>query len=112
MAANGVQRGHILGAIAPAGGVTSGVPVIIGTMFLIPTTTAAAGEPFEGAVVGVWELAKTSADTPTQFAKAYWDNTNSRVTTTSSGNTEVGVFTEARANGTTTAPVRLNGFSI
>lgn len=112
MAKNKVSDGNILRCVAPAGGVVSGEGVLINGVFVIPATTAAAGEDFNGHIFGEWNLPKTAADTPDQFVKAYWNDTNDEVTTTSAGNSEIGVFTEARGNGDTEAYVRLNGVGI
>jgi predicted RecA/RadA family phage recombinase len=60
----------------------------------------------------VFSLPKKSTDTPTQFAKAYWDATNGEVTTTATDNTLIGVFMHAHETGTTEADIRLNGVSI
>lgn len=67
------------------------------------------GESGEACTVGVYELPKASADTPAEFAKAYWNATNSEVTTTASGNTLIGTFYEAAGNGDTACKVRLSG---
>ena len=40
---------------------------------------------------------------------AYWDDTNKRVTESSSGNKLIGVFVATAGNGVTTCTVRLNG---
>lgn len=56
MAKNFVQDGYIIDAVAPSGGVTSGTPVVIGTLVLIPMVDAAEGETFSGASNGVWQL--------------------------------------------------------
>jgi len=111
MAKNYVKSGCILTVTAVAA-VVSGEPVLVGSLFGIPMTSAAIGEEFELKVDGVWTIAKTSANTPTQFANAYWNDTAKEVTTTASGNTKVGVFSYAYANGDAEAEVRLNGVSI
>lgn len=112
MAKNAVRNGHVVPFTAPAGGVISGVPVVIGALFVIPAVSAAAGEMFEGHLTGEWSLPKTAADTPAQGAAAYWNDTSDTVTTTSTGNRLIGAFTAAYANGTTTANVRLNGIAV
>lgn len=109
---NFVQAGDYVTFIAPTGGVVSGVPVVVGSLVVIPAFSAAATYECEGAVNGVYEVDKLSTDTPAQFAKAYWDATNKRVTTTASGNTLMGVFMDALLTGTSKAAVRLNGVSV
>ena len=108
---NYVQKGDTVTHTVAGTAVISGQSLLIGSLFGV-CETAAAGEQVEVCVAGVFTLAKKSADTPTAFAKAYWDDTNKEVTTTASGNSLVGVFTEAVASGVTTAAVRLNGVSI
>lgn len=67
------------------------------------------GESGEACTVGVYELPKVSADTPAEFAKAYWNGTENAVTTTATGNTLIGSFYKAAANGETSCQVRLAG---
>jgi predicted RecA/RadA family phage recombinase len=57
----------------------------------------------------VYDLKAKAADTGAVGAKVYWDNTAKEITTTASGNTPVGVLTEAKTNGPVLASVRLNG---
>lgn len=107
-----VSNGYMYRAVAPAGGVITKVPVLIGSLFVIPSTSADAGEPFEGHLHGEWNITKNTADVVAAGADAYWDDGNDRVTTTVGSNTKIGVFTEARANGDTKAYVRLNGIGV
>jgi len=109
---NFVQTGDVVTFIAPAGGVTSGVPVVVNSLVLIPALSAAATYECEGAVTGVYELPKKSTDTPTQFAKAYWDDSEGEVTTTATDNTLIGVFMNALGTGTALADIRLNGVGV
>lgn len=111
MAKNYIQDGDVITCVAPAGGVVSGGAYVIGSIAVVATTSAAAGADFEGCTEGVFRLPKVAGDTPAQFAKAYLKSDGS-VTTTASGNTLIGVFTKAYANGTTVANVRLNGVSV
>lgn len=109
---NFVQQGDVVTFVAPSGGVTSGLLVIIGSLAVIPSFSAAEGYDCEGVAVGVFTLPKLSTDTPAQFAPAYWDATNERVTTSATDNTLVGVFMHALESGTPEADVRLNGVSV
>lgn len=95
---------------APTGGVTSGVPLIIGSLFVVPAFDAESDTESEGATVGVYELPKVSADTAEQFAAAYWDG--SAVTTDATDNKKIGVFCTAYGNGTDRADIRLDGVSL
>lgn len=100
---------HIAEAVAD---VVSGMLVIEGSMPVVPATTALTGEPYEGVTEGVFKLPKTLANTPAFGAKAYLKADGTEVTTTLSGNTLVGIFTEARTSSDTHAYVRLNGVSV
>ena len=60
-------------------------------------------------VTGVWSAAKLSTDVVTQGAALYWDNTNSRFTLTSAGNTLAGWAFAAAGNGVTTVQIKLLG---
>lgn len=105
---NFTQEGDTLSLTAPYE-VASGAGMLIGSIFAVATSGAANGAAVEGFVgPGVVSLAALSTDTGTVGALMYWDNTNKRLTATASGNTKVGVLTVAKANGETTATVRLS----
>lgn len=71
MAKNYVCEGGTLTFTAPDGGVTAGTPVIIHTLNVIPLETVKAGEPFTGALGGVWQLPATAG--LTAGSEAAWD---------------------------------------
>jgi predicted RecA/RadA family phage recombinase len=75
----------------------------------VASYTAANGATVEVKTEGVFDLTALTTDTATVGAKAYWDNTNKRVTTTSASNTLIGVFTAAKANGDTTGRIYIDG---
>jgi len=106
---NFIKPGHILTFTSPAGGVTSGTPVQIGQLLVIPTTTVAVGLPFEGLTCGVVDLPKASGQAWTEGALVYWDNTAKNVTTTSTSNLRLGCAAQAQASGDTTGRVYLQG---
>lgn len=108
---NYVQDGEVITLAAPYA-VTSGDGLLVGSIFAVATGTAANGAPVEAKLNSVFELTALSTDTASVGAKAYWDNTNRRVTTTASGNSLIGAFTVAKTNGQVTATVRLNGVSV
>ncbi len=108
---NYVQPGNTVSFTATAD-VVSGAVVIVGALVGIACGDVANGAQGEMQVCGVFELPKTSANTPAQFAKAYWNAGAGEVTTTASGNTLIGVFMDALAGGTDVASVRLNGVSV
>lgn len=60
---------------APAGGVTTNVPVLIGGQFVIPAVTAAVGESFSGLTMVVIYLTKATGFTMAEGDLGYWDDT-------------------------------------
>jgi predicted RecA/RadA family phage recombinase len=105
---NFVQSGGAIKVTAPYA-VASGAGVLVGLLFGVALSAAANGAEVVVDTHGVFNLNTKAADTPAQGAAAYWDNAAKEVTTTSEGNTKIGVFTEAKVAGVTVAPVRLNG---
>ncbi len=59
--------------------------------------------------VGIYSINCVTADTFALDAAVYWDSNNKRCTSTSSGNTQIGVAHAAKTNGQTEVQVRLNG---
>lgn len=59
------------------------------------------------AVEGVHELAALITDTGSIGARMYWDVTNTRLTTTATGNTFAGYLAEPKLNGDLTAHIKL-----
>jgi predicted RecA/RadA family phage recombinase len=105
---NFVQPGETLTVTAPYA-LAAGEGCLVGSIFGVACGTYANGATDAEVIVeGVFDITTLGTDTPAQGALAYWDNTNKRLTTTSSGNTKVGVFTVAKANGVTVGRVRLN----
>ena len=107
MAKNFIHDGRRIVCPAPAGGVTSGDFVVIGSMFGVALTTAAAGVNFTLAVGGVWTLPKATGAV-TIGAPVYWDATAKNVTTTVGSNQKIGVAEQAAASADTVMTVRLN----
>jgi len=106
---NFVQPGDILTVTAPYA-LASGDGCLVNTLFGV--ACGAYGNGVTNAEIkttGVFDITALTTDVGAVGAAAYWDNTNKRITVTSSGNTKVGVFAGAKANGETTARVRLNG---
>ena len=106
---NYIQEGKTLELTAPTGGVVSGNAYLIGALLVVAVADAAETEKFNGTAQGVFELAKATGQAWTEGAKLYWDNTNSRFTTTASGNTLAGVAVAAAASGDAIGTVRLDG---
>ena len=65
--------GRKLRLIAPASGAVVGVPLVIGDYLGLPANTAAAGEPVDVALDGVWVIPK-AAIAFAQGASVYWDD--------------------------------------
>lgn len=105
---NFVQLGDILTLTAPYA-VSSGGGALIGTnIFGVAVKDLANGASGEFRVSGVFDITALSTDTGSAGTVWYWDNTNKRLTTTSAGNTKVGVGLGTKSSGDTTARVRLN----
>ena len=106
---NFVQPGSTINLTAPYA-VASGEGLLVGAIFGVAAGTAALGETVETALVGVYDLKKAASQAWTVGVKVYWDNTAKNCTTTSSGNTPIGVATEAVAGGAgdVVGRVRLN----
>lgn len=104
---NFVQHGDRLTLTAPAA-MNSGEAVLIGKIFGVAVSNVASGADGEFDTEGVFDITALTADTATVGAVLYWDTTNKRLTTTASGNTRVGVATKVKANGETTARIKLD----
>jgi predicted RecA/RadA family phage recombinase len=109
MATNYVQPGDVMTFTAPTGGVTSGTPVLIGNLLVIPQSTVAQTLPFAGAVVGVFTLPKATGTAWTEGCLLYWAPATSNITTVSTSNYRVGCAAAAAASGDTSGQVRLTG---
>ncbi len=106
---NFVQTGDVLTLTAPYD-VASGAAFKVGGIIAIATSAALSGATVEGAVGGVYDVAKVSAQAWATVGLAiYWDDSAKLFTTTSSGNTLAGANIATAANPTATGRVRLNG---
>lgn len=104
-----IQRGDVLTLVAPGGGVTNGVPLLIGGLFCIPKETALATALFDADVTGVHSYTKTGSQAWTQGQAIYWNTSTAAFDSTSSTGPFVGVAVEAVAGGAgdTTGKVRI-----
>lgn len=110
MAKTYIQDGETLRLTAPIGGVTNGVPILIGQFFGVPQQTALVGESFELMVEGVHSLPKP-AGAGISFAEGdacYWDSAAKKITSVATGHSFVGAATEAAGAAASTVNVRLN----
>ena len=107
---NYVQHGDTMDFTAPSGGVTSGVPVRIGRLLVVPQASAAQGQRFAGKTTGVFDVVKHGAGSGQAWAEGdelYWDAGNSRFTRTATNNLLCGAAAEAALTGATAGRVRL-----
>jgi len=108
MARNFVQSGSQIEVVAPTGGVTSGVGVLVGTTFGVALVTAVAGVTVAIGTDGVWDLLKLNTEVWIVGDKIFWDNTNARATNVpTAGCRMIGNATAAAANPSTAGRVRL-----
>lgn len=105
---NYVQPGNTITVNAPAD-VLSGAGVLVGSIFGVASYDALSGQQVEIAVVGVFDMAKVSAQAWTAGARIYWDDTAKNCTTTASTNKLIGVAVADAANPSAVGRVRLSG---
>jgi predicted RecA/RadA family phage recombinase len=106
-ATNYVAEGERLVLVAPYA-VTVGGGAKVGTaLFGVAIDTVASAGTGVFATEGVWDITKTTTAAFAAGDKAYWDDTNKRLTTTSTSNLPVGVVIEAAATTASTARVKL-----
>lgn len=94
---------------APSGGVTVGVPLLIGSLLVIPKVTAAEGVQFAAHATGVHLLGKTTGTAWTEGMKLYWKVSTAKFITVATDGSLQGVAARAAASGDTTGYVRLQG---
>ncbi|TAA54627.1 DUF2190 family protein [Shinella sp. JR1-6] len=104
---NYVQPGKTLTLPAPTGGVVSGNFYKIGAFFGVAAISAAEGKPFDLETGEVYDLPKTSAEA-WAIGDVIYATSGGIMTTTSSGNTKVGVAVAVAANPSGIGRVRLN----
>lgn len=105
---NFVQPGGIVTVSAPYA-LTSGMAVLVGSLFGVAAADAANGAPVEIKLQGVFDITALTADAGGVGTKMYWDAVNKRLTITAAGNTLVGCLTAAKGGTDTTARVYLDG---
>ncbi|MCZ8148394.1 MAG: DUF2190 family protein [Roseomonas sp.] len=106
---NYVQPGNSLAIAVPyAGGILSGQGVLVGALFGVAASDGAQNAIIEAATQGVFDITKEPALAITAGARVFWDNTNRRITTTATGNFQVGIASLAALAADTTVRVWLN----
>ncbi|MCC6366845.1 MAG: DUF2190 family protein [Bryobacterales bacterium] len=107
---NYVQHGETITLTAPYA-VSSGGGALVGSIFGVASADYANAAEGEFQTCGVFDLTRETGGSTGFSAGAliYWDNTNKRITKTSSGNKLIGVAVKDAADGDATGRVRLNG---
>ncbi len=112
MARNFIQEGDTLTLVAPSGGVVAGAGYVIGSLFVVALTSAAAGGAFSGMTEGVFSMPKAAAGSGKAFTAGeaiFWDDgSNKRWDKTGAGLFQIGVAVEAAASADTTVKVAIN----
>lgn len=110
---NYVQKGDTIAVTVASGSdavdLSAGDGYVIGSLFGVAQHDAAIGESVELAVLGVFDLAKTTSQAWTVGAKVYWDAATAKATSTSGSNKLIGVAVAAAGSSDTTGRVRLSG---
>lgn len=106
---NYVQPGDTI-AVTAAADVQSGQGVLVGTLFGVAQNAALTGAELLLVTRGVFDLPKVGSQAWTVGASVYWDNANTRCTTSASGNTLIGNAVAAVGSGAgeATGRVRLS----
>ncbi len=100
MATSFVEPGEVLEYTAPTGGVTKGVGVVIGSLFVVALDTVAQTLPFRGMTKGVHSLAKVGSQAWTEGVAVYFDTTNKWCSSTATvGFFRIGVAVVAVGSG-------------
>ncbi|WP_027285912.1 DUF2190 family protein [Rubritepida flocculans] len=94
-------------AVPYTGGILAGQGLLVGAFFGVAAADAAQNTLVECETRGEFELPKEPALAITQGARVFWDNTHRRITTTASGNYEVGLCTVTAAGTDPTVRVML-----
>jgi predicted RecA/RadA family phage recombinase len=102
-----VQEGEVIDYTAGSE-VVSGQVVLMGKRIGVAIAAIPAGASGALAVSGVFTLAKLSTDVVAQGDLLYWDNGNSRLTTTVGANTLAGFAWEAAGSGVATVKTKIN----
>ena len=106
---NFIQPGNSLAIAVPyASGVTAGQGVLVGALFGVAATDGAQNATIEAQTQGVFDITKQPSLAITAGARVFWDDTNRRITTTATGNFQVGIATTAALAADTTVRLWLN----
>jgi len=93
---NFIQPGNSLAIAVPyATGVSAGQGVLVGASFGVAAVDGVQNAMIEAQTQGVFDLTKEPALAIGAGVRVFWDNTNRRITTTATGNFQVGIATLA-----------------
>lgn len=107
-----IQPGDVITVASAPYALTPADGCLVGNLFGIAMGAAAISTPVELRTDGVWDIAKTAAQTFAVGALVYWDDTAKSVTSVTAGNRRIGTAIAAALGGDATARVRLNGVSV
>lgn len=106
MAKNYKERGETIQFVAPTA-LLAGVVVLLDGLACVNLNDVQAGEKAVGHAEGVWNVPAVPASTANVGAPAFI-TAGGQVTATATGNTRIGRFWQALANGETIARVKIN----
>jgi predicted RecA/RadA family phage recombinase len=106
---NYVQPGDVISAVAPYQRNSGEAALLGGSLFGVAVDTVASGATGVFAREGVYDITKatTAGEAYTLGQRLFWDNTNKRITSTSTSNVAVGVCVVAAATGDATVRMAL-----
>lgn len=104
-----IQTGDVVTVSAPTGGATSGAGVLIGSLFGVAASNAAAGDMLELAVTGIYALPKNTATVIAAGDAVAWDDTTKQVDEPGAGRFPIGVATKTAGSAVAVVAVRLDG---
>lgn len=105
--------GDTVTLIAPGGGVTSGLGLVVGGAFAVAQAAAAAAAEFPAMLTGRHRLPKVAATAWVAGVKLYWDPTPGELTTTgAAGSFLIGTAAAPAASADATAAVALDGIAV
>lgn len=104
-----VKPGKTLALVAPYARASSGLGMLVGSIFAVTTSALADGEEGQGEVEGVHTLLKTSAQAWTVGQKIHWNISTKLLDSDGTTGPMVGVATAIAANPTSTGTIKLTG---
>ena len=107
MPKNYVQPGNVVTVLAPVGGVSSGDPVLVGSLFGLAVYGAVEGKDVEIATAGVFTLPKATGTAWSVGDPLYWDASAKKLTKTAGDNLHVAIAAAIAASGDTTGAAKL-----